>query len=115
MCFITEIYLGTIALEVNRHRKGKIPSYRISEWDDRICKAGFDGIELWENHALLCSDQEFGLLFGLHSSIAIFNSYVSLLQDGQQMRKRIYRVATDLQARSLKFNLGNHHKQLDQG
>jgi len=38
-----DIYVGTILLEVNRHKPGKVPTILVSEWIGRSAEAGFDG------------------------------------------------------------------------
>lgn len=47
------VLIGTILLEPNRWKPGKLPSFRVSQWLDRFADAGFAGVELWENHAAL--------------------------------------------------------------
>ena len=47
---MSDVYIGTILLEANRHRPGKVPTYLVSQWSQRFVQAGFDGVELWENH-----------------------------------------------------------------
>ena len=68
------IYLGSICLEPNRWSPGKLPSYRVSDWLQRIDGAGFDGIELWENHFLLADATEKSALAAA-APLAIYNSY----------------------------------------
>ena len=53
-----EVLIGSILLEVNRHRSGRTPTYRVSDWLERFREAGFDGVELWENHATAAPEEE---------------------------------------------------------
>ena len=77
---MTEIYLGTIALEPNRwfgvtqEQRGTI---NLSTWLDRIEAAGFDGIELWESHLRDAADAEAEAILTHHLPIKVFNTYVS--------------------------------------
>ena len=59
----TEIYIGTILLERNRWTRDKKPTCLVSEWIPRFKEAGFDGMELWENHAALASSTELKAAF----------------------------------------------------
>lgn len=72
------VYLGSILLEPNRWPDRPEATYsrlrqltriaqgppfiQVSNWLQRAKADGFDGVELWENHALLCSDAEFAKL-----------------------------------------------------
>ena len=82
-----EIFLGTILLEPNRwpdkaestySRLQKLspfkqgtPQILASQWMERVVADGFDGIELWANHALLCSDHGFSGSFTIEFTTGI--------------------------------------------
>jgi len=81
---MTEIYLGTIALEPNRwfgvtqDRWGTIV---LRDWLDPIREAGFDGIELWESHLRDASDADADAIIGHPLPIRVFNTYVGFDED----------------------------------
>ena len=101
------IYLASVLLEPNRWTPGKIPGLRLSPWLDRIAEAGFDGVELWENHALLADDTEKDALIQATLSFPIFNSYVNLRSDGRDAREKVAAMARALGARAIKFNFSH--------
>jgi len=103
----TPIYIGTILLERNRWSPGKVPTYRVSEWLDRFARDGFDGVELWENHAALCSDDEFVRLEHAPLPVIVFNSYAGMGDEGLPEREQAARLANRLGASAIKFNTGN--------
>ena len=102
-----DIYIGSILLEKHRWREGKLPSYRVSEWLDRFKAAGFDGVELWENHAVLCPPEETDALAASPLPIAIFNSYASLEDADEANRKRAAELTAGLNASGVKYNFGD--------
>jgi sugar phosphate isomerase/epimerase len=101
------IYIGTILLERNRWSPGKAPTYRVSEWMDRFKRDGFDGLELWENHAALCADDELARLEQAPLPVAVFNSYAGMGDRGLPERGQAARLANRLGATAIKFNVGN--------
>ena len=101
------IYLGTILLEVNRWNKDdRRPSFRVSDWTQRIADDGFDGLELWENHALLADDDERERLRTGPCPVKIFNAYDVCESDTGDTRRRIADLAITLGAEGLKYNTG---------
>ena len=66
------IYLSTVCLEKNRWGRRE-PSFKVSEWTQRLAEYGFDGIELWEFHYLLADDAEKAKLTNLDMPM-IYNS-----------------------------------------
>lgn len=103
----TPIYLGSILLEPNRWKAGKEPSFRLSEWIPRIREAGFDGIELWENHYLKADAREQAALRAARF-FPIFNTYAGFDSD-DGMRKDREAAASGirvLKSGALKFNVG---------
>jgi sugar phosphate isomerase/epimerase len=99
-----EIYLATVALEKNRWGS-KVPSLRVSEWIPRIREAGFDGIELWENHAEAVSEGERQALKGI--PVKIFNSYCDFTDGGGEGRARAALSSGFFGCGGMKWNVGN--------
>lgn len=106
-----EIYIGTILLEPNRWKRRKSPSYAVSEWFERFEESGFDGIELWEYHATLCSPEELAKLERSPLPISIFNSYAAFDDAGAPAREESLRAVERFQARGVKFNLGGRWEE----
>jgi sugar phosphate isomerase/epimerase len=100
-----EIYLATVCLEPNRWGS-RIGSIRVSEWLDRIREAGFDGIELWESHALDSTPEELEALRASGVPVKIFNTYASGNPDDAERRTKVLDLALALGAEGLKFNFG---------
>lgn len=100
------IYIGTILLERNRWAPGKVPTYLVSQWLERFRTAGFDGIELWENHAALCPEDERVRLEALAAPVAVFNSYAGFDTAGEVQRRLAAAMAVRLRAQAVKFNMG---------
>jgi hypothetical protein len=109
------IYLGTVLLEANRWAKDRTPTYRVSEWLERIAAAGFDGIELWENHATLADCAERSALRGSTVPIRVFNSYVPLDAGGENARRTVAGLVRELNAGAVKFNVSNSPETLESG
>jgi sugar phosphate isomerase/epimerase len=109
-----EIFIGTVLMEMNRWGS-RIPSFLVSDWIERFKADGFDGIELWENHALLAEPGEFKKLETSRLSIAIYNSYASFddSPEAKQKRERAAAAAGKLGAKGVKFNFGNEPTLLD--
>lgn len=102
----TPILLGSILLEPNRWTADKAPSLRVSDWAERAREAGFDGIELWENHYLRADATERARLQASPCPVLIFNSYAAFEPDDRVGRERAREAAGDLGATGVKFNLG---------
>ncbi len=100
----SDIYIATILLETNRWHREKRPSYRVSAWTDRFAAAGFDGMELWEPHALLSDEAERKHLAASPCRVRIFNSYAQLEQDGVAACERAAEACVRLGAEGMKFN-----------
>lgn len=107
------ISLGTVLLEANRWAKDRTPTYRVSEWLERIAAAGFDGIELWENHATLAGSEERSALRGSTVPVRVFNSYVPLDAGGEKARRDVAGLVRELNAGALKFNVSNSPETLE--
>lgn len=101
-----EIYIATVLLEANRWKREKIPTVKVSDWLERFEKAGFDGIELWENHAALADELELGRLRGARPPVRIFNTYASFSDEPDPRRERAVELSRSLGVRGVKFNVG---------
>jgi sugar phosphate isomerase/epimerase len=102
------IYLGSILLEPNRWSEKREPSYRVSEWIDRIRDAGFAGIELWENHYYMADETERAALESASSFIEIFNNYTGFSEEFGESRRMASDAVRKLQTGGTKFNIGNN-------
>ncbi|MDF2960273.1 MAG: hypothetical protein K0S39_2008 [Paenibacillus sp.] len=110
-----DIYFGSILLERNRWSPGKQPSYLVSDWMPKLKNDGFDGIELWENHAILSSNEELDRLSSPLLPVSVFNSYISF-EDGeeeQRRREQAARYIRQLGAKAVKFNFGREPERLE--
>jgi len=98
-----EIFLATVALEKNRWST-RVPSVRVSEYLPRIREAGFDGIELWENHSESVPADEREALGAI--PVGIFNSYCDFTDAGADARSRALKACADFGSAGLKWNVG---------
>lgn len=105
-------YLATVLLEKNRWQAGKVPTFRVSDWGRRFREAGFDGVELWENHAALATEGELSALADMPCPVRIFNSYCSFDDAGVADRKRAAVLATRFATQGVKFNLGHDEEAI---
>ncbi|MDQ1911727.1 hypothetical protein RAC89_15090 [Paenibacillus sp. GD4] len=107
-----QINIGTVLLEKNRWGS-RLPSFRVSEWIDRFHADRFDGIELWENHAMLCGEEELELLRKYGAPIEVFNSYASFDEEGAAHRQAAAKLIRALSARGVKYNLGKQASEME--
>jgi len=110
--FRDKIYIGTIALERNRWGNGRVPTYLVSEWAERFRQAGFDGMELWENHAAMRDEPELAAIQAGPVPVSVFNSYTGFDDDASETRARAAELATRFDAAGVKFNLGHEPHRL---
>ena len=106
------IYLATVLLEKNRWNSRE-PSFKVSDWAQRIVDAGFDGIELWENHLLLADRAEWDALRNGPVSVPILNTYCGFDDDSADARSASAELARHLDVGAVKFNFGNDPAQVD--
>jgi len=111
--FAGHIYFGTILLEKNRWTAHKEPTYKVSEWLPRLEQDGFDGIELWENHAVRTDAEELDKLAGSRLPVTVYNSYVTFEDGAEESREQAARMIRRLGAKAVKFNFGNEPHKLD--
>lgn len=105
--FENHVYLGTVLLEKNRWLKGeRVPSLAVSDWTRKIADAGFDGLELWQNHALLAGEQERENLRRSPVTVRIFNSYARCETEALTERTQTAELVRYFQAAGMKFNFG---------
>jgi len=101
------IYFGTVLLERNRWVKGeRLPSLAVSDWVRRIGDEGFDGLELWENHAALAGEEERLRLRESPVPVRILNCYDRCGSETAGARRRAVELAGFLSAGGMKFNFG---------
>jgi len=105
-----QICLGTIALETNRWST-RIPSYLVSDWIEKIQTAGFEGIELWENHVLK-SDKEAEKIKESGIPVMVYNTYAGFTDsdDDKKARIKASEMINYLDAGAVKYNIGNDPK-----
>ena len=108
------IYISTVLLEPNRWTAEKEPSFLVSDWLPRFAEAGFDGVELWQNHALQADAREQAALGNAPLPIPIFNSYAALGPDGHTTRAQTTEWVQRLDCRGVKFNVGKDPDRLEQ-
>lgn len=66
-----QITLNSIALEPNRWTEGKIPHFRLEELLPAIAEAGFESIEIWQNHLALLESEEVNSLAEQADSLGV--------------------------------------------
>ncbi len=120
------IFLGSILLEPNRWPDRPETCYpylrrltreagtdqgpprtAVSEWLGRARDDGFDGVELWENHALFASEAELAALANGPLPIAIYSSYFNLEDSGGLRRELALELVRKLGAQGVKYNFGS--------
>ena len=99
------ILFATVLMERNRWTADKHPTVAVSAWLPELARAGFDGIELWQNHALEADAQELDALNASPLPITLFNSYVSFTDEGAAERARVAALVRRFTCRGVKFNL----------
>lgn len=104
---MNQIYLSTVALEKNRWLPivaDRVPSFKVSDFTERVIADGFSGIELWENHYLLATEEEKKKLIA-SGVVKIYNSYLSFAKDCDHAE--IIEAIRLLKPLGVKFNFGN--------
>jgi sugar phosphate isomerase/epimerase len=104
------IFLGTVALEPNRWggvSPDRKPSLRAADWLKRAEESGFDGVELWEHHAMLAPEAELGLLRASRLPLAVWSSYVSFDDPDDTARDAIAGWVKRVGCAAVKFNVGS--------
>ena len=101
-----QILIGTILLDLNRWGNPKTPSYEVSEWIERFQQAGFDGMELWEFHATLCSESEREKLIASDFRSVVYNTYCDFDDASADARQQAADLICKLGSSGVKFNVG---------
>ncbi|MBM4163217.1 MAG: hypothetical protein FJ222_02055 [Lentisphaerae bacterium] len=101
------ILFATVLMERNRWTADKRPTVAVSTWLADLAHAGFDGIELWQNHAIESSEQEREALSTSPLPITIFNSYVGFTDADADGRARVAELVRRFSCSAVKFNLSN--------
>ena len=101
--------LGSILLEPNRWSKEKTPTLRVSEWAARARDAGFDGIELWENHWAKADEAERAALLASPCPVVYYNTYAPFddAPRSRAARDAAAEATRRTRATGVKFNVGN--------
>ena len=101
-----QFLIGSILLDVNRWGSPKTPSYEVSDWQDRFRDAGFDGVELWEYHATLCSESEQEKLGGSDFLTTLYNTYCDFDDASAADRQQAADMIAKFGSAGVKFNVG---------
>lgn len=102
-----KIYLGTIALEKNRWAKGRNPSFNVSDFIPNLKDDGFYGMELWEYHYTLATDEEKAKLAECDIPF-YFNTYISIEKRNDELFKSIGDAVKAIGATAVKFNFSRN-------
>jgi len=102
----TPIYIATVLLERNRWTLDKAPSFAVSEWGQRFHDAGFDGVELWENHLLLAMDEEQAAIQDMACPVVYYNTYAGFGDEDADALREAADWIRRLGAKGCKYNLG---------
>lgn len=106
-----KVYIATALLEKNRWNRlneDRKPSFLVSEWAQKIAEAGFDGIELWQNHLAMASPEERVRMETIPCPIRIFNSYAGFADtDDDGMRQFAIEAVRRYHPAGVKFNVGH--------
>ena len=112
MADCSSIYLSSVLLEKTRWRSRE-PSFKVSEWSQRIADAGFDGIELWENHLLKADKTEWEAVLAGPSPVTILNTYCDFGDASADAKAASAELANFLNVEAVKFNFGNDVEQIE--
>ena len=106
---MSEIYLGTIAIEPNRWfgiDPDRWATIALTDWLDRIADAGFDGIELWEAHFRDADPDEQMAIIDHPLAIPFANTYVSFDEPDDRDRTAAADWVRRSGAAKVKWNTG---------
>lgn len=109
---MTEVLLGTVAIEPNRWgtvTPDRHPVTAVGDWVGAVAEAGFDGLELWDGHLTTVSSDEVERVVDGPLPISIFNSYADFGPGPAAAATRADAAAWARRAgsRAVKFNVGN--------
>jgi sugar phosphate isomerase/epimerase len=107
-----EIYFSTVLLDKNRWGSRE-PSILMTDWLDKISNAGFDGLELWENHLLKTDATQMKAVQKGPIPVKVLNTYCGFDDQSEEQRKLTAECAHQVSASAVKFNFGND-KSLEQ-
>lgn len=99
------VYFGTILVETNRWAAEKRSSLDPAAWVNRAAADGFDGVELWEYHAVQATPAQRDAIRQARIPVAVFSAYVSFGGAGAAGREQAAAAIRDVGARAVKFNL----------
>lgn len=102
------ILFATVLMDRNRWTAGKHPTVAVSNWFAAWAQAGFDGIELWQNHALEAMESEVTHLAAAPLPIPVFSSYVAFTSEDTALRARVAALVRRLACRAVKFNVSKN-------
>lgn len=109
-----EVLISTVLFEKNRWTPDKVPTFKVSELAPALQRAGFAGLELWENHAVLIDADERAALDRLPLPVRVFNSYCTFDANGAAGRQLAIDLVRRFRAPAVKFNFGNQRERIDE-
>jgi len=110
------ILLGTVAIEPNRWAAvdpSWAPTVSVADVLDRVQAAGFDGLELWEGHAVRVAAAEVGAIIAHPLPVTVFNSYVGFDDADATARTDAADWVRRLGCCAVKYNVGDQADQAD--
>lgn len=113
---MTDVLLGTVAIEPNRWgtvSPDRRPVTRLDDWLVPIAEAGFDGLEVWDRHLLEATSDDVDSVLSGPLPVTVFNSYADFGPGAAaEEERRIAAVwAERTGSRAVKFNVGNDPDQ----
>lgn len=113
---MSEILLGTVAIEPNRWgtiTSDRRPVTEVGDWAQAVADAGFDGLEVWDGHLTDASAAEVERVVSGPLPLRIFNSYADFGSGADAAARRVDAAAWARRAgsRAVKFNVGNERDE----
>lgn len=102
MPMTNDVYLATVLLEPNRWGS-RDPSIDLREWLPRVKAAGFDGIEIWDDH-LLKTEPAVAAAIASDEFPTILNHYDTGLDASSAAREKLHKLITHIGCRGMKWN-----------
>jgi len=102
-----DILFATVLMERNRWAPAQRPAVAVSPWLAELAQAGFDGIELWQRHAVEAAEAERERLADAPLPVAVFSAYVGFTGADAPLRERVATLVRRFKSRAVKFNLSH--------
>ena len=109
-----QVYIATVLLEKNRWDRSKDPEFILNgKWLSRFQNAGFDGVEVWENHLIFASERQLQEIENHALPLKIYSSYYSFDSTQQDLAKKSADLIQRFKPASVKFNFGPNKEKMD--